>query len=81
MHFRGIATQAVLASNITTGSGRHVSLSDVKWTLSSSALNSTVPASLPSQAHLDLLNAGVIGKLVRLVNFSVSLTKKTIRRF
>ncbi|KAL3430301.1 glycoside hydrolase superfamily [Aspergillus tetrazonus] len=60
MHFRGIATQAVLASNITTGSGRHVSLSDVKWTLSSSALNSTVPASLPSQAHLDLLNAGVI---------------------
>ncbi|KAL4743940.1 glycoside hydrolase superfamily [Aspergillus similis] len=60
MHFRGLATQAVLASHITTGSGRHVSLSDVKWTLSSPALNSTVPASLPSQAHLDLLNAGVI---------------------
>ncbi|KAL5000101.1 glycoside hydrolase superfamily [Aspergillus recurvatus] len=60
MHSRGLATQALLASNITTGSRRYVNLSDVKWTLSSPALNTTVPASIPSQAHLDLLNAGVI---------------------
>jgi len=31
------------------------------WTLSNDALNISVPASLPSQAHLDLFAAGVIG--------------------
>ncbi|RDW81477.1 beta-mannosidase mndA [Aspergillus mulundensis] len=58
--FREVATQALLASNIATGSGRHIDLSDVKWTLSSPALNITVPASLPSHVHLDLFKAGVI---------------------
>jgi beta-mannosidase len=31
------------------------------WTLSNDALNISVPARLPSQAHLDLFAAGVIG--------------------
>ena len=31
------------------------------WTLSNEALNISVPAHLPSQAHLDLLAAAVIG--------------------
>jgi len=31
------------------------------WTLSNDALNISVPASIPSQAHLDLFAAGVIG--------------------
>lgn len=37
-------------------------LSDVSWTISSPALNRTVPGHLPSHVHLDLLKAGVIGK-------------------
>jgi len=43
-------------------SAKHViHLSDNDWTLSNKALNITVPGSLPSQAHLDLFAAGVIG--------------------
>lgn len=38
------------------------SLSDERWTLSGGALNRTVNAGFPSQVHLDLLNAGVIGE-------------------
>ncbi|KAL4929078.1 beta-mannosidase mndA [Aspergillus undulatus] len=61
MHVRDFATQAVIASNVVSSSGQHVhNLSTVGWTLSSPALNTTVPANLPSQAHLDLLEAGVI---------------------
>lgn len=41
---------------------QHVTnLSDVKWTISNHN-NVTVPGKLPSQAHLDLLAAGVIGE-------------------
>ena len=36
-------------------------LSTHPWTLSNDALNISVPARLPSQAHLDLFAAGVIG--------------------
>lgn len=36
-------------------------LSDVSWTLSSTQLNISVPASFPSQAHLDLYRSQVIG--------------------
>ncbi|KAF5866606.1 hypothetical protein ETB97_010699 [Aspergillus alliaceus] len=54
-------TVALLASSIPTTLGQHVrDLSNEKWTLSSEALNRTVPGSFPSQAHLDLLKAGVI---------------------
>lgn len=35
-------------------------LSALSWTLSNPAKNISVPAKLPSQAHLDLLAAGVI---------------------
>ncbi|KAL3465970.1 galactose-binding domain-like protein [Aspergillus heterothallicus] len=62
MHYPGILTQAIFASNLATGSGQSVvDLSSDTWTLSSPVLNSTVPASLPSQAHLDLYRAGIIG--------------------
>jgi beta-mannosidase len=43
-------------------SAKHVTnLSETTWTLANNALNISVPASLPSQAHLDLFAAGVIG--------------------
>ncbi|KAF9241801.1 glycoside hydrolase family 2 protein [Melanogaster broomeanus] len=38
------------------------SLSDLKWTLRNQNGSIVVPGSLPSQAHLDLLNAGVINE-------------------
>jgi beta-mannosidase len=38
-----------------------ISLVGDNWTLSNAALNISVPAHLPSQAHLDLYAAGVIG--------------------
>jgi beta-mannosidase len=43
-------------------SAKHITdLSESAWTLSNDALNISVPGSLPSQAHLDLFAAGVIG--------------------
>ncbi|CEL10807.1 Putative Beta-mannosidase (MndA) [Aspergillus calidoustus] len=61
MHYQDIATQALLASTMATGSGQYIlDLSGDQWTLSSPAINSTVPASLPSQVHLDLHRAGLI---------------------
>jgi beta-mannosidase len=43
-------------------SAKHVlDLTTHPWTLSNDALNISVPARLPSQAHLDLFAAGVIG--------------------
>ncbi|PKY03061.1 beta-mannosidase mndA [Aspergillus campestris IBT 28561] len=56
------ATQTILASSLSAGLGQHVTdLSDQIWTVSSPALNRTVPGYLPSHVHLDLLKAGVIG--------------------
>jgi beta-mannosidase len=56
-------TATLLASSIPATLGLYVQeLSNVKWILSSEALNRTVPGYLPSQAHLDLLKAGVIGE-------------------
>ncbi|KAL3471534.1 glycoside hydrolase superfamily [Aspergillus californicus] len=62
MHFRDLLTEAILVSNsAVTGWGRYVQdLSRVSWTVSSPAINYTVPGSLPSQVHLDLFNAGAI---------------------
>ncbi|PYH93058.1 beta-mannosidase A [Aspergillus ellipticus CBS 707.79] len=62
MYFRaGTVSALLLASTLPTALGQHVrDLGSEKWTLSGQALNQTVPAKFPSQAHLDLLNAGVI---------------------
>ncbi|KAF9890230.1 hypothetical protein FE257_006142 [Aspergillus nanangensis] len=52
----------VLASGIPSSiQGPHVhDLSKQSWTLSSQALNKSIPAHVPSQVHLDLFQAGVI---------------------
>lgn len=56
---------ALLAPSLPLALGQHVrDLSGSGWTLSGPALNTTVPARVPSQAHLDLLHAGVIGMLI-----------------
>ncbi|KAE8151409.1 glycoside hydrolase superfamily [Aspergillus avenaceus] len=59
---RSTTAAAVLASTcLPVTLGQYIRpLSNEKWTLSSSALNRTVPGHLPSHAHLDLLKAGVI---------------------
>ena len=50
-------------------SAKHITnLSTNAWTLSNDALNVSVPGSLPSQAHLDLFAAGVIGDPYRDLN-------------
>lgn len=50
--------QPVLAQKVVdlTGDG---------WTVSSKALNISVPGKLPSQVHLDLLAANAIGKFLQ----------------
>lgn len=50
---------AILASGAS--SLNVLDLSTAEWTVSNPALNVSVPGSLPSQAHLDLYNAQVIG--------------------
>lgn len=50
---------AALASGVS--SLNVVDLSTAQWTVSNPKLNISVPGSLPSQAHLDLYNAQVIG--------------------
>ncbi|KAJ5611413.1 hypothetical protein N7510_008132 [Penicillium lagena] len=42
------------------GAQHITNLSDVQWTLSN-GVNVTIPGNLPSQAHLDLFDAGIIG--------------------
>lgn len=54
-----VSLAAVLASGAS--SLNVVDLSTAQWTVSNPALNVSVPGSLPSQAHLDLYNAQVIG--------------------
>jgi hypothetical protein len=54
-----VSLAAVLASGAS--SLNVVDLSTARWTVSNPALNVSVPGSLPSQAHLDLYNAQVIG--------------------
>lgn len=54
---------AVLPSIVSTTLGQNVlDLSGNGWTVSSKALNVSVPGRVPSQAHLDLLAANIIGK-------------------
>ncbi|KAF4306315.1 Glycoside hydrolase family 2 immunoglobulin-like beta-sandwich [Botryosphaeria dothidea] len=56
-------SQAVLslAALAPVAAQRVVDLSGPGWTLSNPSLNVSVPAKLPSQAHLDLFDAQVIG--------------------
>lgn len=57
-----LGIHAVLAQKV-------IDLGGENWTLSSSALNISVPGRLPSQAHLDLLAAKEIGR------FCIDFTK------
>lgn len=50
-----LGIHAVLAQKV-------IDLGGANWTLSSRALNISVPGRLPSQAHLDLLAAKEIGQ-------------------
>ncbi|KAI9665657.1 MAG: hypothetical protein M1821_003591 [Bathelium mastoideum] len=52
---------AVAVSLITGATSQVLDLSTADWTVSNPDLNVSVPGSLPSQAHLDLYNARVIG--------------------
>lgn len=54
---------AVFPSALPSASGQKViDLSGDGWTVSNSALNISIPGRVPSQAHLDLFAAGVIGE-------------------
>lgn len=58
-------SQVAVALLAPVALGQHVrDLSGSGWTLSSPSLDRSIPARVPSQAHLDLLHAGIIGKLV-----------------
>lgn len=62
MYLTGLSVGA-LALTVQRVLGQHVlDLSGDGWTVSSEALNISVPGHLPSQAHLDLLAAKVIGE-------------------
>jgi beta-mannosidase len=50
----------LFGSAVLENSPKVFDLSGAKWRLSSSIYNISVPGSVPSQAHLDLYNAGVI---------------------
>ena len=56
-HFLG---GAAIAGSLVA-SQKVIDLSGNDWTLSNSELNVSVPGSVPSQAHLDLYAAQVIG--------------------
>lgn len=50
-----------------------IDLSEKSWTLENSPLNISVPGSVPSQAHLDLYAAQVIGDPYAKIGRSMSL--------
>ncbi|KAJ5189449.1 Glycoside hydrolase superfamily [Penicillium cf. griseofulvum] len=61
MHLWNQLVLAVLPSVLPTTLGQNVlDLSGDGWTVRSNALNISVPGSVPSQVHLDLLHANVI---------------------
>lgn len=64
MRVRPVAALAALLSmGVGPALGQQVQdLSQVGWTVSGTALNRTFPGHLPSQVHLDLLTAGIIGE-------------------
>ncbi|EAW06662.1 beta-mannosidase mndA [Aspergillus clavatus NRRL 1] len=64
MRIREQTILALLSPGLPPVTGQHVlDLSEPGWTVSSKALNRTVPGRLPSQVHLDLFEAGVIATM------------------
>ncbi|KAJ5495889.1 Beta-mannosidase A [Penicillium diatomitis] len=62
MHWGSNFWRALLPATIGLGRAQHVvDLAGDGWTVSSEALNISVPGKLPSHVHLDLLAAKVIG--------------------
>ena len=59
MAFRSYLLAGLLLRLVSTQAV--INLSDADWTLQNLPLNISVPASVPSQAHLDLYEAQVIG--------------------
>ena len=59
MNYKTIATSVIALGALSTQTVLDLSGND--WTLQNLPLNISVPASLPSQAHLDLYAAQVIG--------------------
>jgi hypothetical protein len=65
--------QLVLALLPQTASGQTIlDLNGDGWFVSNKALNISVPGRVPSQVHLDLLAANVIGKLTPSVSWARS---------
>lgn len=63
MRLSGLFQAAIfplLGTALPEGSQTVFDLSEANWTLSSSFYDISVPGSVPSQAHLDLYEAGVI---------------------
>lgn len=58
---KAVASAASLLLLPAVSAYNAIDLSGNDWTLSNDALNISVPGHLPSQAHLDLYAAGVIG--------------------
>lgn len=78
MHFWNHLILAVLPSILPTTLGQNVlDLSGDGWTVSSKALNVSVPGRVPSQAHLDLLAANFIGESSLIENIHLSNERKT----
>lgn len=66
MHLWKRIAQVALSSTVHTALGQDVlDLGGDGWTVSSKALNISIPGHLPSQAHLDLLSANAIGNKLR----------------
>lgn len=78
MHLWNDLVIAVLLSILSITLGQNVlDLSGDGWTVSSKALNVSVPGRVPSQAHLDLLAANVIGEHSLIENIHLSNKIKT----
>ncbi|UKZ58241.1 hypothetical protein TrVGV298_012108 [Trichoderma virens] len=67
----GIFSSAVVATTETTGKASIRDLGLQKWTVTNEYGNITVPGKFPSQAHLDLHAAGVIGEYNGLNDFDL----------
>ena len=71
----------MLPSILSITLGQNVlDLSGDGWTVSSKALNVSVPGRVPSQAHLDLLAANVIGESFLITKIHQSNKKKQMNR-
>lgn len=78
MYLRNHLVLAVIPSILSSTLGQNVlDLSGDGWTVSSKALNISVPGRVPSHAHLDLLAANVIGESTLIENIDRSNKRKT----